>query len=259
MRLFKQILTKNNCYKKGEKITPIGIMWHSTGANNPNLKRYVQPDNGLLGVNKNGNHWNQSKPGGRSVCVHAFIGKDKNGKIATIQTLPWNMRAWHCGGDGNDTHIGFEICEDDLKSKDYFNKVYNEACELSAYLCDKYNLNPLKDGVILCHSEGYSRGIASNHSDVMHWFKKYGKTMDDVRNDVYELMYESNDLPYVVKVTIDDLNIRKGPGTNYAKTGLYTGKGSFTIVEESNGKGARKWGKLKSGLGWISLDYVKKV
>lgn len=64
--------------------------------------------------------------------------------------------------------------------------------------------------------------------------------------------------PYMVKVTIDDLNIRKGPGTNYAKNGV-TGVGSFTIVTESAGQGATKWGKLKSGVGWISLDYAKKV
>ena len=62
----------------------------------------------------------------------------------------------------------------------------------------------------------------------------------------------------MVKVSVDDLNIRKGPGTNYAKNGV-TGKGSFTIVAESDGQGATKWGKLKSGAGWISLDYAKKV
>lgn len=64
---------------------------------------------------------------------------------------------------------------------------------------------------------------------------------------------------YMVKVAIPDLNIRRGPGTNYAKTGRYTGIGSFTIVEESAGQGASKWGKLKSGAGWISLDYCKRI
>ncbi|MDO4553898.1 MAG: N-acetylmuramoyl-L-alanine amidase, partial [Lachnospiraceae bacterium] len=64
---------------------------------------------------------------------------------------------------------------------------------------------------------------------------------------------------YMVRVTISDLNIRKGPGTNYAKTGKYTGKGTFTIVAESDGQGATKWGKLKSGAGWISLDYASKI
>lgn len=65
---------------------------------------------------------------------------------------------------------------------------------------------------------------------------------------------------FKVRVSITDLNIRKGPGTNYAKTGKCTGKGVFTIVETSEGKGATAgWGKLKSGLGWISLDYAKKI
>lgn len=68
--------------------------------------------------------------------------------------------------------------------------------------------------------------------------------------------------PYTVRVSISDLNIRKGPGTNYGSRG-YTGKGVFTIVEEATGKGATKWGLLKSYAskkdGWVSLDYAKKV
>lgn len=66
--------------------------------------------------------------------------------------------------------------------------------------------------------------------------------------------------PYLVEVTATDLNIRKGPGTNYGKTGKFTGKGVFTIIEERAGTGSnRGWGKLKSGAGWISLDYVKRL
>ena len=66
--------------------------------------------------------------------------------------------------------------------------------------------------------------------------------------------------PYLVKVSIPDLNIRKGPGTNYAKTGKYTGAGVFTIVEESAGTGSSKgWGRLKSGAGWVALDYCQKL
>lgn len=66
--------------------------------------------------------------------------------------------------------------------------------------------------------------------------------------------------PYMVRVAISTLNIRKGPGTNYAKTGKYTGIGSFTIVAESAGQGSTAgWGKLKSGAGWISLDFATKI
>ena len=64
--------------------------------------------------------------------------------------------------------------------------------------------------------------------------------------------------PYKVKVSIDDLFIRKGPGTNYEKNG-YCPVGIYTIIEESEGEGATKWGKLKSGAGWISLDFAKQV
>ena len=66
--------------------------------------------------------------------------------------------------------------------------------------------------------------------------------------------------PYLVKVSISDLNIRKGPGTNYAKTGKFTGKGVFTIVEVKSGKGSTAgWGRLKSGAGWISLEYAARI
>ena len=65
--------------------------------------------------------------------------------------------------------------------------------------------------------------------------------------------------PYLVKVTTSVLNIRKGTGTNYGTNGSIRDMGVYTIVEEANGAGATKWGKLKSGAGWISLDYTKKV
>ena len=96
MNLHKLYLTKNDCYRAGVYMKPKGIMVHSTGCNNPNLRRYVGPDDGLLGPG--GNHWNQPQPDGRKVCVHAFIGKLADGTIATYQTLPWNMRGWHAGG-----------------------------------------------------------------------------------------------------------------------------------------------------------------
>ena len=84
---------------------------------------------------------------------------------------------------------------------------------------------------------------------------------DDDGNQVYPATAgESSDVPFTVRVSIDDLNIRKGAGTNYSRTGEYTGKGTFTIVEVASGKGSNSgWGKLKSGAGWISLDYVERI
>lgn len=189
MNLRKLIFTECDAYKAGKKITPKGVMVHSTGANNPNLKRYVGPDDGLLGENKYGNHWNRPNVG---ASVHAFIGKLNDGSIATYQVLPWNYRAGHCAsgknGSANNTHIAFEICEDGLSDPVYFGKVYQEAVEFTAYLCKEYNLDPMADGVVICHSEGHKRGIASNHSDVMHWFPKHGKSMDTFRADVKTLL-----------------------------------------------------------------------
>lgn len=185
MNLHTLIFTNNACYKAGRKISVKGIMVHSTGANNPYLKRYVGPDDGLLGKNQYGNHWNTFHPDGREICCHAFIGRLADGTIATYQTLPWNYRGWHAGSSANDTHIGFEICEDDLSDKVYFDKVYKEAVELCAYLCKQYGLTEQN---ILCHSEGYRKGIASNHADVMHWFPKHGKSMDAFRADVKALL-----------------------------------------------------------------------
>lgn len=199
MRLLRCILGANDCFKFGKTIVPKGVMWHSTGANNPNLRRYVQPLVGyadykelmkLLGVNPNGNHWNRS---GLDVCVHAFIGKLDDGSVATVQTLPWDMYGWHAGTgrsgkSANSTHISFEICEDGLTDRKYFEAVYREAVDLTAMLCLEYDLDPMKDGVVIDHSEGYKRGIASGHADISHWLKKHGKTMDDVRRDVLEEM-----------------------------------------------------------------------
>ena len=182
MNLFQSFLTQNECYKIGKTLKPRGVMVHSTGSNNPNIRRYAPST--LAGRNSGANHWNQLRPGGRQVCVHAFVGKLADGSIGTAQTLPWTMRGWHCGGKANDTHIGFEICEDGLEDPAYFATVYREAVELTAYLCKTYGLDPLKDGVVICHSEGHKRGIASNHADVMHWFPRHGKNMDTFRADV---------------------------------------------------------------------------
>ena len=182
MRLYTQLLTHNSCYIKGGHIKPRGVMVHSTGAANPYLRRYLSPDDGRLGE-PSSRHWNQ---GGVGACVHAFIGRLADGSIAAYQ--PWTMRGWHCGGTGNDTHISFEICEDKLADKGYFRATYQAAVELTAYLCKRFSLDPLADGVVLCHSEGYKRGIASNHADVMHWWGRYGVSMDNFRRDVAEKM-----------------------------------------------------------------------
>ena len=131
-------------YRGAGKTTVRGVLWHSTGANNKTLKRYVQPDDNAadrakmleqLGVNKSGNDWNHSE---RQAGVHAFIGTLANGDVTTVQVGPWDKKAWGCAsgpkGSCNNGWIQFEICEDNLNDPVYFDKVYREAVELTAYL-----------------------------------------------------------------------------------------------------------------------------
>lgn len=256
MNIIKNILAKNPCYKTGRTITVKGLMLHSVGCSQPSASVFIR-------------NWNNESFD--RACVHGFIDAN-TGDIH--QTLPWNWRGWHGGGSSNNTHIGVEMCEPDCikyisganftcsdtaKAIKMVERTYNSAVELFASLCKEFNLNPLEDGVIISHKEGYARGIASNHADPEHLWKGLGLnyTMNTFRRDVQKAMNQF--IPYRVKVLTSPLNIRKGAGTNYSITGSIEDKGVYTIVAEKNGKGAIMWGKLKSGAGWISLDYTVKV
>ncbi len=212
--------THSDCYRgTSTDMKVLGVLWHSTGANNPTLKRYVQPwDNSsnkehtdntytnskwheVLGTNSNRNDWNHSS---RQAGLNCWIGKLADGTVTTVQTMPWRYKPWGCGsgskGSCNSGWIQFEICEDGLLDKDYFSKAYTEACELTAYICKLYNIDPkgtvthngVKVPTILCHQDSYKLGLGSNHGDVYHWFKHHGKTMDSVRNDVMALLVGSD-------------------------------------------------------------------
>lgn len=184
VEIITQFLKNNNCYKAGRKIDPVGIVIHSTGANNPNLRRYVPGDDDI-GYNEYNNDWDTPNPDGDQKCVHAFIGKKADGKIAVVQTLPWDMRCWGCGsgnkGSYNDTRIQFEICEDDLNNYNYWLGTKNAAVQLCAYLCNLYNIDTDN---ITDHQTAWSEGYASNHSDVRHWWDRYGYSIYTFRLEV---------------------------------------------------------------------------
>jgi len=447
MNIKQAILTKNKCYIAGKTIAVKGLMIHSVGCNQPSAEVFVK-------------NWNTATPGGNQVCVHAFLEADGD----VYQTLPWNWRGWHCGsganGSGNNTHIGVEMTEPatikctggaswvengndgGANTKKHVLGTYKTAVELFSFLCGEYGLDPLADGVIISHSEGHKRGVASNHGDVEHIWSKFGLTMAQFRQDIKAAMggaapapapptptatktpimgkaectagqlnayakknnpnapeygaffieegnaegvrgdiafcqscletgffkfggdvsasqnnfcglgatgggvkgasfatprdgiraqiqhlkaYASKDAlknpcidprfnlvtrgaapnwedlggrwavpgngygenivklwnaakamsvtpsapvsetppaaeftPYLVKITADVLNYRSGAGTNYPAGGTVKKGEVYTIVGEANGAGASKWGKLKSGAGWISLDYTVK-
>lgn len=253
------IMENSACYKAGRKITPKGIMVHSTGTPGAMADQLRAS-------------WDNTQA---TAAVHAIIDEGH-----TLMTLPWSARGWHAGtGSGgktaNDTHIAFEICEpeqcrllpvewvplyqgnsnnpawavkrlqmelqargydpkgvdgsfgpgckaalmsfqkdagldadgscgpatraalaerdgsylkyDQAETADYFAAVWNRAVALCAKLCRDYGLSPEAD--ILCHAEGYRQGIASNHADVEHWWPRHGKTMNDFRTAVREVLY----------------------------------------------------------------------
>ena len=161
-------------------------MVHSTGVAQPDPMVFVQ-------------RWNKPDV---AKCVHAFLGREQ-----IIQTLPWTFRGWHAGTgasgrSANDTHLSFECCEPaghtyqggtmvgyDVKANQaYFEDIYRSAVELTAMLCQKFSLDPQKPGVVICHAEGHSLGIASGHGDVLQWWPKHGATMDQFRLDVAAAM-----------------------------------------------------------------------
>ncbi|HCJ77273.1 MAG TPA: hypothetical protein DHV88_13090 [Roseburia sp.] len=136
--------------------------------------------------------------------IHPFL----DGNDGTVyQTLPWNHRGWHGGGDCNNTHIGVEMCEpacikytggstftcsDKATAKAVAKRTYEAAVELFAMLCKEYDLNLTTDGVIISHAEGHKSGIASNHGDPEHLWRQLamGYTMDGFRKDVKAAMKE---------------------------------------------------------------------
>lgn len=202
--------TKSACYRGTIRgMTVRGVLWHSTGANNPELRRYVQPADDdpareelleVIGINKYGNDYNHGSKD-RQMGVNAWIGKLADGTVAAVQALPWAWKPWGCGaganGSCNDGWIQFEICEDGLTDPEYAAAVYREACELTAFLCSMYHLDPKGTvrfkgqnvPVIIDHQGSHLLGLGNNHGDVQHWFPKIiNKTMEDIRDDVAALM-----------------------------------------------------------------------
>lgn len=185
MEIITAYATKNDCYKAARKMIPKGIVVHSTGANNPNLKRYVDAP-AEVGANQYGNHWNNPVSVlGRSVCVHSFIGYAADGKTVKVANiLPYNYCCWGVGSgpkgsyNYNPAYIQFEMCEDDCKNQTYFEAVYKTAVEYCAYLCKEFNI-PVEN--IVSHKEAHALGYGSNHGDPNNWWDNFGRTMNDFR------------------------------------------------------------------------------
>lgn len=281
LKIKQNYLTKNTCYTKAQHRAVKGLMLHSIGCPQPSASVLM-------------NNYNTPNTGG--VCVHGFIdGND--GQV--YQTLPWEYRAGHCGKGSsgrtaNDTHIAIEMCEpacieytggasfrcsDTAAAKAIVKRTYESAVQLFAYLCKLYNLNPLADGVIISHSEGCARGIASNHGDPVHLWNglHMGYTMDGFRKDVAKAMNPTFTIkPGMVLKTTRRIPLRSGVSTKTKQAGYVkysklksaaakkkcrrTLKGNATMrkgrritVQEVNTSNGNVWVRIKIAGAWLPV------
>ena len=214
------------------KITPTSITIHMTG------------NVGAAAKNNHNYQKNCNKSGDRIASWH-FTVDDKE----IYQAQSTNYKCYHAGcTNGNNTSIGIEICMFNDKARQL--QAYKNAIELVKIL-------------MAYHKFGTSQ--VKRHYD---WTKKHcpawlqegkwGYTWNWFKGELTAKAQPSQPVAtsYVVKIVVDELNVRKGAGTSYDVVTVVKKGQAFTIIEEKNG-----WGKLKSGAGWISLNakYVQKV
>ncbi|MCR5006730.1 MAG: peptidoglycan recognition protein family protein [Clostridiales bacterium] len=189
--LCQAYMTENPRYKENRTLRVKGLMLHSVNCPQPSAMAFIE-------------RWND--PEYVRASIHAFIDADTG---VVYQSLPWTTRANHCWkgpkGCGNDFYIGVEMCEspninwldrdtiecyDDAEAGEAVARTYASAVELFAMLCVRFDLDPLEDGVVISHHEGFERGIASDHGDPENLWKAMGTdyTMDGFRKDVSQAM-----------------------------------------------------------------------
>lgn len=214
---FQAYATNSGAYKASKKMptgSPAGIIVHSTGVNNPNLKRYVNaPD--ICGVNPYKNYWDRPN---NDVVPHGAIGLDKNGEVKAAKILPWDICFWGCGSGSKGSYnyslayIQIEICEDNLTDEKYF----LECFKLMAKLCNRLmkNYPTIKLENIISHHEAYLRGYASNHADCDHWIAKFDKDMNWFR----ELVKNNGEIVEEYKVTATRVFKNESTANSYASS-----------------------------------------
>lgn len=249
MKIIERLSVNNDCYynnvnKVDSRYTsfqnggPRGLMLHSVGC----------PQSSALVF---ANQWNRSD---YEVAVHAVLQEDGT----VYQCLPWNFRGWHAGGSANNTHIGVEMTEPDCiryvggatfrcsnlaEAREQVKGTYKTAVELFAFLCKKYNLDPMKDGVIISHAEGYDRGVASGHADPEHLWDQLdlGYTMNGFRKDVKAAMgsVSSTTTPSTPTQTPTSTlyRVRKSWSDAKSQVGAYANLNNAKVVCDQKGSG----------------------
>lgn len=219
MLIIKHYLVNNDCYKLATKMKVRGLMLHSVGCNVENPMNFI-------------NSWNKE---GVLKCVHAFIGRN-----IIYQTLPYNYRGWHCGkgvkGSFNDGYIGVEMTEpksiiytsnsqfvdtDSDYTQKFVKSAYSNAVEYFAHLCESFDLQPDKEGVIISHSEAYKMGYASDHGDVEHLWNYLSLTMAKFRQDVKDRLNLNKKVREAQSTKVSENDDEKSYKVKIKKTKIY--------------------------------------
>lgn len=251
--------TKNDCYKNGAKLNSVSYLIVHSPAVYPTIIRAESESGSGGGWHK---RWNRS---GVEKLVHGFI--DDTGVYEFA--LP-TMACWHIGNSwGNANCIGYELCE--LSTRTEFDEIWKNAVNHYAALCKKYGLTADK---VIGHCEAHSRGFASDHSDPEPYFRRFGKSMKDFREDVKRAIngeytgsqgaleatkvYNPPAYARVCNVPRGDLlNVRSGPGIEHGVVRQLANSNEVDVLEVlSNG-----WAKINivGQKGYVNASYLSIV
>lgn len=209
-----------------------------------------------------------SNPQVKASCNYGIA---KDGKVALV--VEENKRSWCSSSNENDQRAVTIECSSEKTSPYAFNNaVYNKLIDLCADICRRNGKNTLlwlgTKEATLSYNPKPNEMVLTVH----RWFKnkacpgdwlmarmtdlatKVTNKLKGTTIDTPVVTPAKSEFPYIVQITADVLNIRKGPGTNYPVVGQIKDKGKYTIMEVQNG-----FGKLKSGAGYISMKYTKKI
>ena len=221
-----------------------------TKGNNRSIKYIVIHYVGAVSSAKNNSDYFKSEYRGAS--AHYFVDDNDIYRVVRDEDI-----AWHCGTRGkyysncrNSNSIGIEMCcYNNNGTLDISENIVNRTIELVKELMAKYNIST--DNVIRHYDVTHKCCPAPFVNNVNRW-NDFKNRLSGIVNTT-TMSSNTNTTGYLVQITANVLNVRSGPGTNYAINTIVKKNEVYTIVEENNG-----WGRLKSGAGWISLSYTTK-
>lgn len=194
--------------------------------------------------------------------------------------------SWHAGDGsvtygGNMTSLSIEIIMGDSSEND--EKARDNGARLAAWLLWKHNLDII---ALVTHTYWVNKAAGNSFTDIdeqctnpiygKKWcptyifrstnkntalanWKAFKMLVNEYLNTCRSEDNSTTFVPYFIRASADKICIYSDAGTDNSVTGSIVGGGVFTIIAEADGKGASKWGKLKSGIGWIPLDVVTKL